>query len=340
MKKIVAILIIFLSLGCQNTNENLVKYEHSFLAFDTYISFSGYSSSEDEFNKQAKIVEDKYNYYHKLYDKFNNYDNLNNVKTINDNASIKEVVVEDELYQLIKQSLDYYNQGLTGNNILLGAITSLYQEQFELYNDNKTVTLPSDKKLDSLRSCTNISDIVLKDSNKSIYLKNKCNQLDLGSVAKGYATNIIINNVDKNIVKSAILNAGGNVSLYGKKPDNTLYNVGIANPNNQNNVQFVVNVSDINVVTSGDYQRYFMVNNIKYHHLIDPNTLKPSTLNKSVSIITKDGFEADYLSTAMFMLDIKQIEANAKKYNFDYIVVDKDNKTYISEGIKDETQVK
>lgn len=337
MKKITSILFLLLVLmGCSKTT----TYSDSFLAFDTYIEFSVNTKDEEEFNKYFKYTKKEYDKYHKLFDAYNNYKSLNNVKTINDNAGKKAVVVDKELFYLVAKSKEYYKASYGKNNIALAPVILEYKAKQEQYDAGKDVELPSKALLKKRAKCSNINDIVLNEKKNSIYLKKECNIIDVGSIAKGYATAKIANELKEKELKSGIINAGGNVSLIGQKPNNEMFKIGITDPDNIESYRMIINTSDTNIVTSGNYQRYFKIGDNKYHHIINPKTLMPAKENKSVTIVSKDGLQADFFSTEVFMLNVKQTKRLAKKFDFEYIIIDKNDKIIISDGIKDEVEIK
>lgn len=337
MKKILVLVIfMFIVSGCNNTT----NYKNSFLAFDTYIEFSAYAKDEEEFTKYFNYTKDEFNRYHHLFDAYKNYKGLNNVKTINDNAGKKAVKVDKDLFNLIKKSKEYYKGAYQRNNIALAPVVLEYKRVQEKYDNNISIKPPKMNILLKKSKCSNMKDIVLDEAKSSVFLKKECNLIDVGAVAKGFATDAISEKLKKQGVASALINAGGNVSIIGKKPKDELFKIGITDPNNIDNYVLILSSSDNNVVTSGDYQRYFKYNGKRFHHIIDPSTLLPSTPNKSVTIVSDDGLKADFFSTESFMLDVKKIDNLSKKFDFEYIVIDKNDKITISEGIKDEVKAK
>ncbi|MDF9867738.1 thiamine biosynthesis lipoprotein [Bacilli bacterium PM5-3] len=336
-KKILFLFSLLFIFGCQ---ANLEKHSESFLSFDTYIEFTSYTNSESEFDEYYKFTKTSFEKYHKLFDAYNNYSKINNVKTINDNAGKKAVVVDDELFNLIEKSKKMYLDTKQKNNIALAPVILEYKKIMDEYEKNKDIKNPSLSKLNKLNKCTNIDNIVLNYNKKSIYLKKACAKIDVGSIAKGYTSSIIARQLEEKGMKSGIINAGGNVVLIGKKDNKNDYSIGIANPNDPSNYKIIIKESNTNIVTSGDYQRYYIIDGIKYNHIIDSDTLKPANINKSVTIILGDGLMADYLSTECFMLDLKDIDVLSKQFSFEYVVIDKNDKITISEGLKDAVEIK
>ena len=131
--------------------------------------------------------------------------------------------------------------------------------------------------------------------------------IDVGAIAKGYATQQICNYIQAQGLTNGLISVGGNVcAIGGKGNDNSSWNVGIKNPDSEGNEPYisVVKLKDLSLVTSGDYQRFYTVDGIKYHHIINGQTLMPSHYFTSVSIISKNSADADALSTAVFNMSL------------------------------------
>jgi len=310
------------------------KYETEFYdTFDTVITIAIYSDDENFANENLEYAKNRYQELHKLFDNYKNYDGIINAKSLNDDAGTKPIVVDDLLYDLIKSSVDNYNNISKKTNIALGPVTKEWNNFRELYEGGMSksevvakvgMTIPDDGTLESLRPLTDISRIKLNDDKKSVELE-KDTVLDLGATAKGYATEIVANELEERGVKSALISAGGNVRAIGSPLDGReFFKVGIQNPrmDENNPVAAILNIKDISAVTSGDYQRYFEVDGKRYCHIIDPDTLKPSSKLKSVTVIAKDSGLCDFLSTACFNSTDEEIREIAEKTNSAIIWID------------------
>lgn len=311
------IIIMSMILTSCSQKEEYGKYDVEFFdVFDTITKIVVYEKSEKLANEELYKMREEFSELNKLFDKYHTYEGMNNLKTINDNAGIQPVKVDDRLFHLIKTSVDYYYTLSDKTDIAIGPAVDLWNEYRNLYSDGDTKEqvkakmgsyIPTEEELNALRPFMNIKDVVINDSDKSIYLSKKGMQLDVGSVAKGYATELVAENAEKNGVKSAVISAGGNVRVIGHPLDGRdNFEVAIENPykNNDEGANFltVLKVNNSSVVTSGDYQRFFTVDNKRYCHIIDPTTLMPTRNFRSVSVITKDSFLCDYLSTSLFLM--------------------------------------
>ncbi|MDY6065404.1 MAG: FAD:protein FMN transferase [Finegoldia sp.] len=311
MKKYIKIILVtILALGLSACGSSYKKHEATMYdSFDTVIKLTAYTKSEDDFKKFEEIYKDEFTRLHKLYDPYKNYESITNVKTINDKAGIEPVKVDKDLFSLIKLSKDYYEKYGQKTNINMGAVTNIWKDYRDNALNNKVAAIPSMEELKAADSYTDLNDVVLNEDKLEVYLKNKENFLDLGAVAKGYATEIVANKLSKEGLEAGIINAGGNVRTIGN-PDligKDSWKIAIQNPNlnKEPEKQYIATykAGEESMVTSGNYQRFYEYEGKVYHHIIDPDTLMPANNFKSVTIITKDSSLADFLSTTVFISD-------------------------------------
>ncbi|SUB75039.1 FAD:protein FMN transferase [Peptoniphilus indolicus] len=338
MKKIFIIICLLILTACggnkpneiEENNTKMQKYEIQFFeAFDTVTTFQIYDTDEKTANEKLEKMRNEYFRLHREFDRYNNYENLNNLKTINDNAGVQPVEVSDDLYNLIETTLEREKTISNKVNIAMGPIIDIWAKYREAHLDGGEAEaikqfghpLPEREELEALRNLTDTTKIKTDKKTKTIYIE-KGMKLDLGAVAKGYATEKIGEYAKQIGVKSGLISAGGNVKLIGKHPIKETYTVAIQNPNDKgDNSTFlaVLKLNDTSVVTSGDYQRYFEYNGRKYHHIIDPKTLYPEGEYNSISIITKDSGLSDYLSTTLFLSTEDEIKKISEEQDVEVI---------------------
>lgn len=288
------------------------KYSTEFFGtFDTVIQVMGYAKSQKEFDAWEQKAEDRFRQLDKLYDGYNNYDGVNNVKTINDNAGKAPVHVDPDLFSLLKSSRDWCLKSPGVTNIAMGAPLQIWHNYREAgLNDPANAKLPPMDELQKAAQHTDIHKLTLDEANQTAYLDDPDMRLDVGATAKGYATEIVAKELEAAGWNSFIISSGGNVRASGAPmdPKRSKWGVGITNPDNPNggasdeatlDTVFCTNMS---VVTSGDYQRFYVVDGKPYNHIIDPATLTSATRFRSVTVVTKDSGYADFLSTTLFIL--------------------------------------
>ncbi|GAB2024626.1 FAD:protein FMN transferase [Lactovum odontotermitis] len=260
------------------------------------------------------------------------------IDEINANSAVKPVKVNDGVYQLIKAAYDLSSRK-TGFDVTIGPLTQLWHIGFD---DAKK---PSQTEIDQVLPLINYRFLKLDDKKKTVYLTQKGAQLDLGSMTKGYVARLMKNELADGGVKNAIIDLGSS-SLYvmGHSPRGAkeAWNVGIKDPNNPNGDNIgLLTVQDQFVSTSGIYERYLDVDGVKYAHILNPKTGYPFENDiQSVSIVGKDNFSyGDGVTTAVFALGTKKGYDYVLKNNLQAIFIDKNDKIYVTPGLKDKFTV-
>lgn len=313
IKKVISIILLILilfSLAACGEKE-LTRYESEFIMlFDTATRIVGFAQSKEKFTEYSQVIYDNLKEYHQLYDIYNDYEDINNIKTINDNAGIKPVKVDKRIIDLLKFSKDLYEKTNGKTNIAFGSVLKIWHEyRTEGIEDPDNAALPSEDELRRAFEHTNIEDIVIDEELSTVFLKDPLMSLDVGSIAKGYATEQVSKTVKDSGMTSGLLSVGGNIrAINNNVTTNAPWNVGIQNPeaSTGQSVIEIVKLENRSLVTSGDYERYYTVDGEKYNHIIDPDTLYPSKYFTSVSIICKDSGVADALSTAIFCMPFEE----------------------------------
>ena len=281
------------------------KYSKQYIgAFDTVTVIAGYAKNKKAFDVNADILFDKLLEYHRLFDIYNEYDGINNLKVLNVNAGKFSVQVDSEIISLIEFAKHMY--GITeGNvNIAMGSVLKIWHE----YRQNgvdfpEDAVLPPQEILAEASRHTDINCIVINKEESTVYINDPKASVDVGAVAKGYAVQRVCEYAKSVGMCNMIINVGGNVRTIGEK-DGEDWSVGIALPeDSENSMLCTVKVRDAAVVTSGAYRRYYKVNGKNFHHIIDPKTLMPSDAYVSVSVVSADSAVADALSTALFNMN-------------------------------------
>ncbi len=282
----------------------LTRYDAQFLQlFDTVTSVVGYAKDKETFTAYAQELHDELEVYHQLYDIYKEYDGINNIKTINDNAGIEPVVVDEKIIDMLElaKELDVKTNGYF--NVAMGSVLSIWHGYRTMgIDDPETAELPPMEKLKAASEHMNIQDVVIDREASTVYLADPEMRLDVGAIAKGYATEMVCRKLEEDGLTNALVSVGGNVRAIGTKDDGSKWKLGIQNPDLSSETKYLhmIAVDDMSLVTSGVYQRYYTVDGVQYHHIVNPDTLMPWFEYDSVSILCKDSGIADALSTAVF----------------------------------------
>ncbi len=324
--------------GCNATQKT--RYSKQYLDyFDTVSLVVGYEENEEDFNKVCDFVEAELDRYNKLYDIYHKYEGITNIYNINREGTEAPLAVNSDLIAMLKFAKEMYTftEGMT--NIAMGSVLSIWHDYREegIY-DPANAKIPPMEDLRAAAEHCNIDDIVIDEENGTVFLADPKMSIDVGAVAKGYAVERIAQELIEMGICNYTLNIGGNIRTIGAKADGRGWVAGIQNPDIFSEDKFLLKVAiaDTALVTSGTYQRYYYVGDVKYHHIIDPETLMPKNTFDSVSIITPDSGVADALSTACFNLSLEDgMVLIASLENTEAMWVLSDGTQYYSEGFSE-----
>ena len=305
------VLCLSLLAGCAPKKKELTRYTTVFYdVFDTVTQVIAYCENEEEFSAQMSALHADLAAYNQLYDIYNDYPGVTNVKTINDNAGKAPVEVDERILSMLELADRMYQTTNGKLNIAMGSVLSIWHDYREAAAVNETDAdnrLPSAEELEAAAQHCDINNIIIDEDAKTVYLADPEMSLDVGSVGKGYAVEMVCQAAEARGLTSALVSVGGNLRAIGTKPDGSQWTGGVENPWNASDVYTAgsmlgdpINMSDMALVTSGDYQRYYVVDGTRYHHLIDPDTLFPATYFNGVTVLCSDSGLADCLTTGLF----------------------------------------
>ncbi|MEM5769324.1 MAG: FAD:protein FMN transferase, partial [Bacillota bacterium] len=238
------------------------------------------------------------------------YAGVNNIKVVNDNAGNAPVLVDSRIIDLLQYAKEQYVLTKGTLNIALGPVLKLWHDYREAgTEDTENAELPPMALLQEENKHTNIDDLIIDASASTVYFRDPLMRLDVGAIAKGYATEQVAQYFEQQGVTNLLLSVGGNVRALGGKFEDSSdkvvpWKVGVKNPDLSSSETELLSVpaEDCSVVSSGIYERYYTVDGVQYHHIIDPETLMPATHYAQVTIVCRDSGLADALSTAAFVL--------------------------------------
>ena len=320
----VVLLVLALVLGgcaAPSASGGQKQYTATFLElFDTVTTVIGKADSEEDFRATAEEIRDELMQYHQLFDIYHDYAGLNNLKTVNDNAGIAPVAVDERILDLLEACKGYYEVTDGRVNIAMGGVLRLWHEERNTgVQDPSNAKLPSEEKLRRAGEHMDLNALVIDRENAAVYLSDPLASLDVGAVAKGWSAQRVCENAPAGL----LISVGGNVCATGPKdPAGTPWVVGIQDPNGSDKYLHTIYVTGGSVVTSGDYQRAYAVDGRLYHHIIDPDTLYPGGDWRSVTVVCADSGLADALSTALFLLPQAEGQAILGKFQAEAMWVD------------------
>ena len=314
IRKISALLIlvaIILPILCGCVTEEGPKEQYktySFAYFDTISTVIGCESSQDKFAEVSGKALNLLGEYHRLFDIYNEYDGINNLCTVNKlvDGEHQVVKVDRKIIDMLLMAKEMYT--LTGGkmNIAMGSVLSIWHDYRTAGLDNPSkAELPPMDMLTEAAEHTDINDLIIDEENSTVYLADPKMKLDVGAFAKGYAVEMVARALEEMGKTNYVLNVGGNIRTIGPKLDGSKWKTGIENPTGESGYIEYIGLEDEAIVTSGSYQRYYIVGGKEYHHIIDKDTLMPAKGLLSVSIICSDSGMGDGLSTALFCMSIE-----------------------------------
>ena len=336
VRKLFAILLALMLLsGCvrlPQEPDRLTQYNASFLTlFDTVTTIVGRYPSEKEFSEVTQVIHDQLLEYHQLFDIYHDYEGLNNLKTINDNAGIGPVEVDQRIIDLLTDCRDYYE--LTGGkvNVSMGSVLHLWHTaRNDSIDDPANAYTPDPEALKEAAAHCSFDTILIDEEASTVFITDPQQRLDVGAVAKGWS----MQRVAEQSPAGLLMSIGGNVCATGPKDESgTPWVVGITNPDGGDYLH-TLNTASGSVVTSGDYQRFYQVEGVTYHHIIDPVTLFPSGLWRSVTIVCEDSGLADALSTALFLLPQAEGQALLDTCGAEALWMDENSQLHYSTNFK------
>lgn len=338
MKKRIFALLAAVLLLCTSCTANTAggteekRYSAQFLTlFDTVTAIVGYAASEEEFSTVAQAFHDELEEYHQLFDIYETYDGIANLKTVNDMAGKAPVKVDRKIIDLLLFCREVYEATSGGVDVTMGSVLALWHEARNAgINDPENAALPEKNALLEAKTHTGFDLLVIDEEASTVFLTDPKARLDVGAVAKGYA----VERASAVLPEGVLVSVGGNVLANGGNPTTgNGWVVGVQDPDGDaDDYLHTLYVDDFSVVTSGDYQRYFTVDGASYHHIIDPETLFPAAHYRAVTVLHEDSGMADALSTAVFLLPLEEGKALLREHGGEAVWVDHEGELYYSEG--------
>lgn len=312
--------------GC---GTGMQRYEATYWdVFDTVTTVTGYAAVQAEFDAAAREIHDALLEYHRLYNIYESYDGLRNLKTVNDQAGIGPVPVDERILSLLQFAQTAWTETGSRVNAAMGSVLAHWHDAREqALEDPDRAALPDRSALEEAALHTDLSALELDLEAGTAFLTDPHMALDVGALAKGYA----VEQVAAAAPDHFLISVGGNVCATGPKPDGTPWTVAVENPDGGDFLKLLY-AEDRSVVTSGDYQRYFELDGVRYHHIIDPDTLEPAAYWRSVTVVAESSAAADCLSTALFTLPQAEGQRLLDQWGAEALWIGRDGAQVMSPG--------
>lgn len=309
--------------GSSDNNEPLTRTE---ALMGTVVKISLYD------NTDSKILDKAFDRVKEIEKLVSANESGTEIDSINNAAGKNAVKVTSTTFNVIEKGLEYSILSEGDFDVTVGPLVKLWSIGLE------GAKVPTQAEIDSTLPLIDFNSLELNKQEQTVFLKNENMAIDLGAIAKGFTADEIAKLLTDNGVKSAIIDLGGNVFTLGTKPSGDDWTIGVQNPfNDRGDIIGTIKVNNKTVVTSGIYERYIEKDNVKYHHLLNPDTGYPYDNDiAGISIITEKSTDADALSTTIFAKGINDGLALVESLDgVDAIFIGKDYKIYITAGLKD-----
>ena len=315
--KLLIITLLFVSLPC-----DAQWYQKEFDVMGTKAKVELESDKPELAQKLILKVIEEMNRIDRLMSPFKPSSELSKINNL---AASQEIKISKEMFQLLQRSIDYSE--LTG-----GAFDITFPSVGFNYDYRNNIR-PTGSQLKELVNNINYKSILLNANKTSIKFKSKQTKIDLGGIAKGHAVDKCIEILVSNGIKNAFVNAGGDSRVIGKKKDRMWY-IGVRDPRDEKKLIVNLPLEDVAISTSGDYERFFIQDNVRYHHILDPKTGDSARKSQSVTIIASNGIDADALSTSIFILGSEDgLKLINQMPDVSAIIIDKDGQMKYSDDL-------
>lgn len=321
---------VFISLtGCKTPKEKV--YRKSVILMDTRVEINAVSDSSE---KAEKAIDKAFVEIEKLDTLLNFFSEKSELSEINKNAGIRSVKVSAETF-------DIFEKAVYAGKKTDGAFDLTIGPEIVLWDFYKKIK-PDDREIKKRLSLVNYRNINMDKKGRTIYLKKKGMSVDLGGIAKGYAADKASEVLKASGIKAGLVAIAGDIKAFGMKPDGRPWKVGIRNPRQKDkNDELIATIElvDSAISTSGDYERYFIVDGERYHHILNPKTGYPAALSQTAVIIANDGYITDSFSTGIFIMGHEKGLRLLDEMKINGMVIDSNGKVHMTRNIRGKIEI-
>ena len=253
---------------------------------------------------------------------------------VNAAAGREPVKVSSETMEVLERSLQIADLTKGGFNIALGPAVAAW-------NVNEKGRVPSQDELEELYPLIDLSQVRLDKESGTAFLAQSGMQVDVGGIGKGFAADLAAEVMRAAGATAGVVALSGDIKTFGRMPDDQRFVFGIQHPRKEHGqVLARIELENEAVSTAGDYQRYFEKDGVRYHHILDPESLQPARLVQSVTVIAREGVLADGLDTGIFVMEPENGMTLIERLNgVEGVIVDHAGKVLVSSGLKDRLEI-
>lgn len=311
--------------SCSSKEERV--FRKSKILMDTLVTITVVASSED---KAERAIDSAFDEIRKIEGLISFWSEDSEIAKINEKAGISPVKVSTITIDLIEKALFVSEKTEGAFDPTVGPLMRLW--------DFKKGIIPHEGIIKEKMKLVDYREMVIDRINSTAFLRKKGMSFDTGGIAKGYAADLAVSVLQREGIKAGLVAVAGDIKAFGKKPDGRPWLVGIRNPrpsmDKDNEIIATVELKDMAISTSGDYERFFIKDGRRYHHIIDPKTGQPAMGCQSVTVIAKEGAFTDGFSTGIFVLGPERGLRVLKEMGFDGLIIDAEGRTHMTEGFK------
>jgi len=325
ISSLIILLLLTTAFSCSTRKETVFKKTMPIM--DTIVSITVVADSRDA---AEKAMDKTFPEISRFGDLINFYSDNSELAEINRNAGIHAVKVSPETLDVIGKAVFAADKSGGAFDPTLGPIVKLW----DFLKKNR----PTEIEIANTLPLVNYKDILIDRTDSTVFLKRKGMMIDLGGIAKGYAADLAVESLKKEGILSGLVSIAGDIRTFGMKPDKSPWTIGIKNPRQtgeKDELVAKIRLSDRAISTSGDYERYFIAEDKRYHHLLDPKTGMPASGCRSVSIVTDKAANTDAFSTAVFILGPDKGMKLAEEMGMDAMIIDSSGTIHMTSSIKD-----
>lgn len=321
---VLALLLLFAGLFVSRIFKETKPFQRSEYIMGTIFDITAVGNNEKVLEDTAKKAFDEIRRIDALMSR---YKEGSEVSLVNKNAGISYVKVGNEIIEVLKEAKRISELSEGAFDVTIGPLTNLWG-----FDEEKRV-VPPREKIEELRKLVNYRKLRIDEAASTAYLEDKGMMVDLGGIAKGYAVSRAVKIFEDAGIKDVIINAGGNLNLKGGK-NGRPWRIGIQDPRNEGKLIGRLEITDISIATSGDYQRYFIKDGVRYHHILDPKTGFPAKGPISATVVGWSITSMDGFSTAVFVLGAEKGAVFMKNIGAEGVIVTEDGKVTVTEGLR------